>query len=93
MQKKGSHINAVVATSQIGHVLQARCKDRRARDVLRFSQPFALRPANLTIAEQTSRWMRTVESTDAGEEDERREDAMDISSTRNSSRLSYDAEF
>jgi hypothetical protein len=85
MQKKGNHINAVVATSQIGHVLQARIDGH-----VTLSQPFEL-PANSTFAERTSRWVRTVESAGAGEE-EGREDAMEVDSTRNSSRLSYDAD-
>jgi hypothetical protein len=85
MQKKGNHINTVVATSQIGHVLQARIDGHAT-----LSQPFVL-PANLTFVERTSRWTRMAEPTGAGEEEER-EDAMEIDSTRNSSRLSYDAD-
>ncbi len=85
MQKKGNHINAVVATSQIGHVLQARIDGH-----VTLSQPFML-PANLTFVERTSRWTRMAEPTSAGEEEER-EDAMEVDSTRNSSRLSYDAD-
>ena len=85
MQKKGNHINAVVATSQIGHVLQARIDEH-----VTLSQPFVL-PANLTFVERTSRWTRMAEPTGAGEEEEH-EDAMEVDSTRNSSRLSYDAD-
>jgi hypothetical protein len=85
MQKKGNHINAVVATSQIGHALQARIDGH-----VTLSQLFVL-PANLTFVERTSRWTRMAEPTGAGEEEER-DDAMEVDSTRNSSRLSYDAD-
>ena len=85
MQKKGNHINATVATSQIGYVLQTRIDEH-----VTYSQPFVL-PAKLTYDERTSRWTRTAsdEPTSEGKEDERGE-AMDIGSTRNSSRLSHE---
>ena len=83
LQKKGNHINAIVATSQIGHVLQSRIDEH-----VTYSQLFDL-PAKLTYDERISRWTRTNsdEPTGAGEEEG---NAMDIGSTRNSSRFSYE---